>query len=89
MPLETCMEQALKRMEEDIIRPNPYVTEGCPYPIELKDKQMEFIAKNHIELRSMIIEMIDRFRDEKEIFQLTNNIQVDNFLEDLQDLFRA
>ena len=78
------MAQALKRMEEDLIRPNPYVPEGCPYPIELKDKQMEFITKNHTELGSMIIEMIDKFRGEKEIFQLYDKIQIDTFLKDLE-----
>ncbi len=84
MSLETCKRQALKRMEEDKIRPNPYVPEGCPYPIELKDKQMELITKNHIELQSMIIEMIGKFKDEKEICEFINEDQVNNFLLDLE-----
>ena len=79
-PLEECKRRGLQRMREDIERPNPYVTEGCRYPIELVKEQDEVIESFHNEYRTHILEMIEEFRDTKEIFILSSDEEVEVFL---------
>jgi len=79
--LEICKERALQRMKEDLIRPNPYVTEGCRYPIELVKEQNEVIDMFHNEYRLFIIDLIDNFKDSKSTHHLINDSDVKQFLE--------
>ncbi|NHJ40948.1 MAG: hypothetical protein FK731_13035 [Asgard group archaeon] len=70
---EICFENAKKRMQEDILRPNPYVTENCPYSYELKDLQLEVINSFHTEFRPFILEKIARYEKNKKIIHLKGN----------------
>ncbi len=78
--VEICKERAVQRAHEDEESPNPYVNEGCPYPVELIDKQHEVIELFHDEYRALILEMIDEFREEKNVIHLSNNKEINEFL---------
>ena len=79
-PPEVCFEYAKKRMEEDVLRPNLYVPENCPYPLELVDLQLETIKLFHADFRPFILEALKRFSKTKKIIHLKN---VDFKLEEL------
>lgn len=83
-PLEICRERALQRMKEDLVRPNPYVTEGCRYPLEFIKEQNDVIEKFHNEYRSFIIELMNKFSDLKDTYNLITNHEVDQFLKKLK-----
>ena len=85
-PLEICRERALQRMHEDIERPNPYVSEGCPYPLELVDEQNKTIELFHNEYREEILEMIKKVSETKKVFVLTHDQEVESFLQTLADI---
>lgn len=80
-PLETCVENARKRMEEEKIRPNPYVSDNCPYEGDIQDN-IKVIELFHNEYRPMIKAMLKKF-EEKTI--LLNNFDSTNE-EDLERL---
>lgn len=80
-PIGICKERALQRMHEDLERPNPYVSEGCPYPLELVKEQNETIDRYHREYRDEIIALVTKFEQSKKVFQLISNRDVEEFLE--------
>ena len=82
--LEECKKRGLQRMKEDIERPNPYVTEGCRYPLELVEEQNEVIESFHNEYRVHILEMIKQFNDEKTVIILSTDEDVQNFLDSIE-----
>ena len=79
-PLEICKERALQRMKEDLIRPNPYVTDGCKYPIELVDEQNKTIELFHNEYRSFVRNLAEKFVTNKPVFFLSADEEVTSFL---------
>lgn len=82
---ETCIKQALNRMEEDSIRPNPFVPEGCFYPIELKDRQIEVIERLDRELVPKLAELVNKFKDSKGISHLVDAESINDFLINLKE----
>ncbi|NPD88920.1 MAG: hypothetical protein HGN29_09345 [Asgard group archaeon] len=84
-PLEECKERGLQRMKEDIERPNPYVTEGCRYPLEFIKEQNDVIELFHNEYRKYILEMIEQYKKEKTVILLKTNKDTQNFLETLKN----
>ncbi len=80
-PLEICKERAKTRMEEDLIRPNPYVNEGCPYPLELIKEQNKVIERFHNEYRKYSLNLLEKFKDSKEVYHLIDEEDVKKFLE--------
>ncbi|NHJ47753.1 MAG: hypothetical protein FK733_08195 [Asgard group archaeon] len=82
---EICFKNAKKRMQEDLVRPNPFVNENCPYPLELIDKQLEVINSFHNEYRSLIFEKLSMFSETKNIIILGDDFN----LEELVDLLNA
>ncbi len=83
-PLEICKERALQRMHDDLVRPNPYVTEGCRYPLEFVKEQNEVIDMFHTEYRTMIIETIAKFKDSKATYHLKTDKDVQLLLKTIQ-----
>ncbi|MCY3414558.1 MAG: hypothetical protein INQ03_23115 [Candidatus Heimdallarchaeota archaeon] len=71
-PLEQCKRQALQRMKEDQYRPNPFVPDNCPYPLELKDKQMELLDFVDLKLKPKFLALLDKFTH-KQIYHIKNN----------------
>lgn len=84
IPVELCKERAVQRAYEDLERQNPYVNEGCPYPIELIDKQHEVIDLFQNEYRKLILEKIENYKKQKKVFHLRNDEEVNKFLEELK-----
>jgi adenylate kinase family enzyme len=80
-PLEICKERALQRMHEDLERPNPYVTEGCRYPLELVKEQNEVIDMFHNDYRTEIIKLITKYEDSKSTYHLVTDKDANQFLE--------
>jgi adenylate kinase family enzyme len=83
-PLEECKQRSLQRMKEDLERPNPYVTEGCRYPLEFKNEAEKVIVLFHNEYREFILEMIKEYKSNTEIILLKSDKEVKSFLESLQ-----
>ncbi|MBY9001517.1 MAG: hypothetical protein KGD64_11410 [Candidatus Heimdallarchaeota archaeon] len=83
-PVEICKERAVQRAHEDLDRPNPFVNKGCPYPVELIDKQHEVIDLYHNEYRMLILEMIENYKKQKKVFHLINDEEVNKLLEALK-----
>ena len=82
-PIEVCRERALQRMHEDLKRPNPYVSEGCPYPLELVDEQNKTIDLFHNEYREYISDLVEKYEKSKITYRLSTNKQMKSFLNDL------
>ena len=82
--LDDCKYRGLRRMEEDLERPNPYVTKGCRYPIELVKEQNDVIELFHNEYRMHILEMIEQYKKDKETILLRTDKEVQIFLENLK-----
>lgn len=72
-------------MEEDSIRPNPFVPEGCFYPIELKDRQIEVIERSDRELVPKLAELVNKFKDSKGISHLVDAESINDFLINLKE----
>ena len=72
-------------MVEDSIRPNPFVPEGCPYPIELKDRQIEVIDLLDRELVPKLIELVNKFKDSKELYHFEDAESINKFLINLKE----
>ena len=85
VPIETCKKQALNRMKEDNIRPNPYVTEGCRYPIELQDIQMDLIEKIDKEFKPILVNKINKFKNKRKIVHLTDEHTIKKFLQEIKN----
>ena len=81
--LEVCKERALQRMHEDLERPNPYVSEGCPYPLELVEEQNKTIEMFHKEYREYVLELVEKYKTSKKTFHLETEEDVEKFLMDL------
>jgi adenylate kinase family enzyme len=75
-----CFENAKKRMQEDIQRPNPYVTENCPYSLELADLQLDVINSFHEEFRPFILEILNKYKRTKKIIHLRDNFNLSELL---------
>lgn len=73
--VEICKAQALKRMEEDSVRPNPFVSKGCPYPLKFKDQQMEIVEKLQEQLRPLFLQLIEKYTTTKKIYQLQHGTE--------------
>lgn len=84
-PLEICKKRALQRMYEDLERPNPYVSEGCPYPLELVDEQNKTIELFHNEYRNLVLELLNKYRKNRYIRLLKDEEDVKKLLEDLRN----
>ncbi|MHA1347837.1 MAG: AAA family ATPase [Candidatus Heimdallarchaeaceae archaeon] len=82
-PVEICKERAVRRAHEDLERPNTFVNEGCPYPVELIDKQHEVIDLYNNEYRVLILEMINKYKEKKKVVHLVTEEDVYIFLESL------
>lgn len=82
---EICIKQAWKRMEEDSVRPNPFVPDGCPYPIELKDRQAEVIDQMDRELVPKLRELVNKFRNSKVFYHIKDKDAINKFLIKLQE----
>jgi adenylate kinase family enzyme len=66
VPIDVCKARAEKRIGEERLSRNPYITEGCEYT-SVKDRQMEVIEYFHSSLRPKIIDMLSGFSKEKVI----------------------
>lgn len=77
---ETCFQNAKKRMLEDLERPNPYVSENCPYSIELEKEQKDVIDSFHNEYRPMILDMLEEYQNQKKVIFLKDNFSVANLI---------
>lgn len=84
-PLGICKERALQRMHEDLERPNPYVSEGCPYPLELVKEQNETIDRFHNEYRDFVVELVNKYETTKSVYQLSTDQQIEEFLQNLKN----
>ncbi len=82
-PLEECKKRGLQRMKEDLERPNPYVTEGCRYPLELIKEQNEVIESFHNDYRMHILEMIKTFSEDKNVLIFSSDKEVEIFLDQI------
>lgn len=83
-PLEECKQRSLQRMKEDLERPNPYVSEGCRYPLEFRREAEEVIILFHKEYREYILEMIKKYEKNKKIFILKSDLEVEKFLQKIE-----
>ncbi|NHK30869.1 MAG: hypothetical protein FK730_05920 [Asgard group archaeon] len=72
-----CYQNAKKRMQEDIHKPNPYVTENCPYSLELADLQLEVINSFHEEFRPFILNILNKYRKTKKIIRLRDDYKLE------------
>ena len=61
-PLEVCYENAKQRMEEEKIRPNPYVTENCPYEGDIEENY-KVIRLFHEEYRPLIFKYLEKHKE--------------------------
>ena len=77
---EICFQNAKKRMLEDLERPNPFVSDNCPYSIELEKEQKEVINSYHNEYRPLILEMLEKYSNLKKIIYLKDNFSVANLI---------
>jgi len=85
IPLEICKERALQRMHEDLERPNPYVSEGCPYPLELVDEQNKTIELFHNEYREFILGLLNKYKKNRYVKYLKDEEDTKRLLEDLRN----
>ena len=84
-PLEECKKRSLQRMKEDLERPNPYVSEGCRYPLELVKEAEDVIEMFHNDYREYILEKIKSFETEKEVIILKSEPEIIEFLKVLEE----
>ncbi len=83
-PLKECKQRSLQRMKEDIDCPNPYVTEGCRYPLEFIKEAEEVIVLFHKEYREYILEMLKEYANDTQIIILKSDVEVENFLQKIK-----
>ena len=66
VPIDICKAQADKRIKEERMFRNPYITEGCEYA-DMKERQMEVIEYFHNNLRPKLISLFSELNHEKVI----------------------
>ena len=82
---ELCFEHAKQRMQEDLERPNPFVSEDCPYGLEYVDQQKELIYSFHKEYRPLILNILKQFEESKLIIYLKDNFNIDDLEAQLRE----
>ncbi|MFW9923523.1 MAG: hypothetical protein ACFFDW_09600 [Candidatus Thorarchaeota archaeon] len=84
IPVEICFQRAKRRMVEDKARPNPYVTENCPY-VGSDELQMQVIDSYQQEIRPIILELLNEFRTLKQVIILDENFKLEDLIELLKN----
>jgi len=79
--IEKCKVNAQKRMDEEKIRPNPYVNENCPYEGEIEEN-LKVIRLFHNEYRPLILKQLEE-HEKKTIILSDFDITSDKDLSDL------
>ncbi len=82
-PVETCYKHAKQRMEEEKIRPNPYVSENCPYEGEIEENY-KVIRLFHEEYRPLVFKYLEQYKEKSIIL---SEFKIDQ-KEDLTNLLR-
>ena len=75
--LETCFKHAQQRMDEEKIRPNPYVSENCSYEGDIEDN-FKVIRLFHEEYRPLIFKYLEQHKEKSIIVNEFNIEQKDH-----------
>jgi len=85
--VEICKERAQKRMDEEKIRPNPYVNENCPYEGDIEDN-FKVIRLFHNEYRPLILKLLEKYEKKRIIlndFIPNNGKELVNLVKTIKD----